>query len=167
MTTTTFIDTDTFEILNYTQLKEHPSWPSPFPYMWPSNPMSGNIDTFINNFPEATVARFYETNPPAHELWETAEHGIAPDNHYYIDENDGNKYKRKWVIRNLTQQELDDLNEQRKQMVDMQRSMAYQMESDPLFFKSQRGESTSEEWMDKIAEIKELYPNPVIITIPE
>lgn len=38
------------------------------------------------------------------------------------------------------------------------RAEAYREESDPLFFKWQRGESTEQEWLDKIAEIKARYP---------
>jgi hypothetical protein len=41
------------------------------------------------------------------------------------------------------------------------RRAAYQRESDPLFFMSQRGEATIEEWQAKIAEIKARYPYPV------
>jgi hypothetical protein len=37
------------------------------------------------------------------------------------------------------------------------RRMAYQFEADPLFFKWQRGEATEQEWLDKIAEIKQRY----------
>ena len=35
---------------------------------------------------------------------------------------------------------------------------AYRNESDPLFFKAQRGEITMQEWLSKIQEIKERYP---------
>lgn len=38
------------------------------------------------------------------------------------------------------------------------RKAAYREESDPLFFKYQRGEATQEEWLAKIAEIKARYP---------
>jgi len=38
------------------------------------------------------------------------------------------------------------------------RKIAYREESDPLFFKVQRGEATEQEWLDKIAEIKARYP---------
>jgi hypothetical protein len=38
------------------------------------------------------------------------------------------------------------------------RKAAYIAEADPLFFKSQRGEATAEEWQAKIAEIKTRYP---------
>lgn len=39
-----------------------------------------------------------------------------------------------------------------------QRAVAYAAESDPLFFKAQRGEATMEEWKAKVAEIKARYP---------
>lgn len=38
------------------------------------------------------------------------------------------------------------------------RRLAYQTESDPLFFKAQRGEATLQDWLDKVAEIKTRYP---------
>lgn len=38
------------------------------------------------------------------------------------------------------------------------RAKAYAAEADPLFFKVQRGEATEQEWLDKIAEIKERFP---------
>jgi hypothetical protein len=40
------------------------------------------------------------------------------------------------------------------------RSAAYAKEADPIFFKWQRGEATEQEWLDKIEEIKERFPNP-------
>ena len=38
------------------------------------------------------------------------------------------------------------------------REAAYKEEADPLFFKSQRGEATVEEWQAKVAEIKARFP---------
>ena len=38
------------------------------------------------------------------------------------------------------------------------RKAAYIAEADPLFFKYQRGETTEQEWLDKIAEIKARFP---------
>jgi hypothetical protein len=38
------------------------------------------------------------------------------------------------------------------------RKSAYVAEADPLFFKSQRGEATLQEWQEKIAEIKARFP---------
>jgi hypothetical protein len=40
------------------------------------------------------------------------------------------------------------------------RKAAYTTEADPLFFMSQRGEATVEEWQAKVAEIKARYPYP-------
>ena len=40
------------------------------------------------------------------------------------------------------------------------RAAAYRAESDPLFFMSQRGEATVEEWQTKVAEIKARFPYP-------
>ena len=38
------------------------------------------------------------------------------------------------------------------------RAAAYKEEADPLFFKAQRGEATTDEWTAKVAEIKARYP---------
>lgn len=40
------------------------------------------------------------------------------------------------------------------------RHAAYTEEADPLFFMSQRGEATVEEWQAKVQEIKARYPYP-------
>jgi hypothetical protein len=40
------------------------------------------------------------------------------------------------------------------------RAAAYNTEADPLFFMSQRGEATLEEWQAKVAEIKARFPYP-------
>jgi hypothetical protein len=43
---------------------------------------------------------------------------------------------------------------------DLLRSEAYRNESDPIFFKWQRGEATEQEWLDKVAEIKLRFLKP-------
>ena len=40
------------------------------------------------------------------------------------------------------------------------RASAYRSEADPLFFKAQRGEATTDEWTAKVAEIKARFPYP-------
>lgn len=62
-----------------------------------------------------------------------------------------------------TQAQLDALWEQTQKIVankqaDANRHAAYVVESDPLFFKAQRGEGTMEEWQAKVEEIKARYP---------
>lgn len=48
--------------------------------------------------------------------------------------------------------------EQPLKIAEANRKAAYTNESDPLFFKAQRGEATEQEWLDKIAEIKARFP---------
>lgn len=39
------------------------------------------------------------------------------------------------------------------------RRAAFQIEADPLFFKWQRGEATQEEYLQKVGEIRQRYPD--------
>jgi len=50
--------------------------------------------------------------------------------------------------------------EKKIENIKYQRSLAYLKESDPLFFKIQRGESNLEEWKSKIQEIRDRFPYP-------
>jgi uncharacterized membrane protein len=50
------------------------------------------------------------------------------------------------------------LKEFKNKTAKQNRSNSYLKESDPLFFKYQRGEIAEQEWLDKIEEIKERYP---------
>lgn len=43
--------------------------------------------------------------------------------------------------------------------VDFLRRIAFTEESDPLYFKAQRGEATMDEWLAKVEEIRLRYPN--------
>jgi len=49
-----------------------------------------------------------------------------------------------------------------KEQQESSRKIAYNQESDPLFFKWQRGEATEQEWLDKIEEIKLRYSYPEV-----
>lgn len=46
------------------------------------------------------------------------------------------------------------------ELMRQQRAAAYRSEADPLFFKAQRGEATTDEWTAKVAEIKARFPYP-------
>jgi hypothetical protein len=41
------------------------------------------------------------------------------------------------------------------------RQIAYQAESDPIFFDYQRGEVTEQEWLDAVQAVKDAHPYPV------
>jgi hypothetical protein len=55
-----------------------------------------------------------------------------------------------WVVTDKLQAEIDAIHE-------FNRKKAYREESDPLFFKWQRGEVEKQEWLDKVAEIKQRW----------
>ena len=63
-----------------------------------------------------------------------------------------------WSVIALTADEIAQQQADHAARVEAQRAEAYRNESDPLFFKSQRGEATQQEWLDKVAEIKARYP---------
>jgi hypothetical protein len=71
----------------------------------------------------------------------------------------------KIIERPPNQEELDEIENQKinlleslPKQIELQRKIDYQNESDPLFFKAQRGEATMEEWLAKVEEIKQRYP---------
>ena len=53
-----------------------------------------------------------------------------------------------------------DAAEQALKSAQADRARAYIAEADPLFFKTQRGEATTEEWEAKVEEIRQRYPYP-------
>ena len=46
------------------------------------------------------------------------------------------------------------------EQIEALRKIAYREESDPLFFKWQRGEATEQEWIAAVNAIKARYPEP-------
>ena len=70
-----------------------------------------------------------------------------------------NRWETAWTVRDKTAEELQADADARATQVEAQRAEAYRNESDPLFFKSQRGEATQQQWLDKVAEIKARYPS--------
>jgi hypothetical protein len=60
-------------------------------------------------------------------------------------------WRQVWVINTFPTKEI---TAKAKEL----RASAYREEADPLFFKSQRGEATHQEWLDKVNEIKRRYP---------
>ena len=58
------------------------------------------------------------------------------------------------AIENIQTNQKAAFNESQRK----KREAAYTVESDPIYFLSQRGEATQQEWLDKIAEIKARFP---------
>jgi len=63
-----------------------------------------------------------------------------------------------WEVTDATPEEIAqrtaEYNDQQKQ----NRLLAYERESDPIFFKWQRGEGTQQEWLDAVEFVKQQYP---------
>ena len=59
-----------------------------------------------------------------------------------------------YVHPKVVEQARAAFNESQRQ----KRFAAYTVESDPIFFKSQRGEATNQEWLDAIAAIDARFP---------
>lgn len=60
--------------------------------------------------------------------------------------------------RDRTPEEIASEAAQKEQQTAFERQQAYIAESDPIFFKWQRGEATEQDWLNKVAEIKARYP---------
>ena len=64
-----------------------------------------------------------------------------------------------WVFEDIPAPEPEPTPEPpAPQSTEALRRAAYAKEADPLFFKSQRGEATHEDWLAKVAEIKARFP---------
>lgn len=66
----------------------------------------------------------------------------------------------------VLQEPKEPTSEEIKSAVSLARSKAYAAESDPLFFKAQRGEATTDQWISKVLEIKTRYPDGIMPVFP-
>jgi len=118
----------------------------------------------VTNFVNARgIRRFIETEAPAHELWEVAEHDTPSVGESAVT----NIWERKWAVRNMTELELAAFNAQRRAAVNNAREIAYRAETDSILFQALRKETTMQEWEDACEGIKTMYPFPDVVTIPE
>jgi hypothetical protein len=62
-----------------------------------------------------------------------------------------------WIVTDKTEEEIVKDKEDYNKRQQESRSEAYKQESDPLFFKYQRGEAVKQEWIDKVDEIRGRY----------
>lgn len=69
------------------------------------------------------------------------------------------KWVQAWSVTDVSEEEIAQQQADIINITKQQRANAYRTESDPLFFKAQRGEVTMEEWLAKVAEIKARYPD--------
>jgi hypothetical protein len=79
-----------------------------------------------------------------------------------IPEGQRAKWIGTWIFDDIPQPEFEPeppppTPEEQAEFLRLEKIYAYQNESDPLFFKAQRGEATMEEWQAKVAEIKKRF----------
>jgi hypothetical protein len=112
--------------------------------------------SFSKDIPEPTLAEYsvYPLRPADQPNYDPATHRIEEGTPALID----GVWTQVWNVIALTAEEIAEQQAERAAQVEAQRADAYRNESDPLFFKSQRGEATHQEWLDKVAEIKARYP---------
>lgn len=154
-----FFRISTSEVYDYFQLKAQPEFlpPNGTPG-WPSDGMNPGIDGLIEPF---GLARLIDTEPPVSEEWEI----VYKDTPEW--KLDSGVYSWNWAIRDMTQTELDELNAGLRMETRFQRQARYAEEADHLFFMAQRNETTMQEWLDKIEEIRTDLPYPAPVFIPE
>lgn len=88
--------------------------------------------------------------PPVHGAGQKA----VPAKPVFVD----GEWVQGWSVVDLSPQEVADRAAARAAEVDALRAEAYRNESDPLFFKAQRGEATMDEWLASVAAIKARFP---------
>ena len=63
-----------------------------------------------------------------------------------------------YTVVDATESEIAERKSELNTQATINRSDSYRNESDSLFFKWQRGQSTQQEWLDKVNEIKARFP---------
>jgi len=74
----------------------------------------------------------------------------------FVINKDG-KWVQSWIISPASDLEIASRENDRIQKRTRDRILAYQQESDPIFFKVQRNEAAMDDWLSKVAEIKSRY----------
>ena len=70
------------------------------------------------------------------------------------------KWTQMWAVWPASTEEIAEREERMIEEAKAARASAYAEEADPLFFKAQRGEATTEEWEAKVQEIRDRFPYP-------
>lgn len=115
-----------------------------------------NPDTsFPAEIPDRLAAEF-EVYPVVIETYPQVDHTktVIEETPNYIN----GVWYQDYTVVNATPEEIATRVQELNAIAESNRSNAYRNESDPLFFKWQRGEVTEQEWLNKIEEIKLRYP---------
>lgn len=69
----------------------------------------------------------------------------------------GTYAEKTWIVVDATPEEIEYRQQKELKALESRKLEDYRNESDPIFFKWQRGEATEQEWLDKVAEIKQRW----------
>ena len=131
--------------------------------------------SFPATIPDATLAEFgvYPVTPaeyPQVDHTKTVTEGLPvrqrtrhEDGTWKADEestpvDEAWEWVQVWEVSDATEEEIAERKAEINAQAEANRAEAYRNESDPLFFKWQRGEATEEEWLYKVSEIRARYP---------
>lgn len=67
-------------------------------------------------------------------------------------------WHQSFIVVDASDEEIAERKAKINADAEVARAKEYRNESDPIFFKWQRGEATEQEWLDKVAEIKARHP---------
>lgn len=111
---------------------------------FPSSPSSELLESYM----------VYEVAQADQPSYDPATHRIEEGTPALV----GGVWTQAWNVIALTDEEIAQQQADHAAQIEAQRAEAYRTESDPIFFKSQRGEATHQQWLDKVAEIKARFP---------
>lgn len=154
-----FINTVTKDVYDYLQLQALAIFNDP--YDTPGWPNDGFHPGLASLLAPHNIVAFIDTPKPSMELYEVAEKGTP------VWKCVGDQYEWNWVVRNMTQTELDAFNADRKLTVSFTRRTLYQIETDPMMGQVLREEITMQQYKDKVEEIRTNNPYLPIVTLPE
>ena len=98
--------------------------------------------------PDVVELLVVETDAPEYNP-ET--HSVGSD---FVPDITAKTYTQVWSINFIPEPSIEEYNAQMQQL----RAEAYKLESDPLALKFLRDECTKQDWIDKIAEIRNRFP---------
>ncbi len=127
-----------------------------YPYSFAQLKRDNSQTSFPSN-PSAELLKsygVYEVTPADQPSYDPASHRIEEGTPALV----GGSWTQAWNVIALTDEEIAQQQADHAAQIEAQRAEAYRTESDPIFFKSQRGEATHQQWLDKVAEIKARFP---------
>jgi len=112
--------------------------------------------SFPQDIPPATLAEFgvYPLQPTEPPVYDPLVQDLAAGTPVL----QAGEWVQTWIITDTTAEEIAQRQAAQAEQIRQQRAQGYREESDFVFFKTQRGEATHQEWLDKVAEIKARFP---------